>query len=71
MSDRVHSFTVALEAAVSEEEAKEIAAAIARLRGVVDVAPQVADGTFYVAKEQAKSDLRRSLMDVLWPRREP
>jgi hypothetical protein len=69
MSDRIHSFTVVLEDAIHEDSAREIAAAIGIIRGVVDVVPHVAEGEFYIAREQAKTDLRRQLAEVLFPRR--
>lgn len=71
MSNRIHSFTVVLESVIHEEDARQLAAAIGIMRGVADVVPHVADGAFYVAREQAKTELRRALSDVLWPRRQP
>lgn len=65
MSARVHSFTVVLENAIHEDSAREIAAAIGIIRGVASVVPHVADGGFYVAREQAATTLRATLHEAL------
>lgn len=65
MSDRHHSYTVVLEHVLKDEDSDEVIQAIKMVKGVADVVPHVADGGFYIAREQAKSDLRRKMWKVI------
>jgi len=69
MTDRIHSLTVVLEDAVREEGADALAAAIRMMRGVIEVAPNVANVDFYVARSQAAQRLRASVYEALTPQR--
>lgn len=66
MSNRHHSYTVVLERELKDEDSVEIIRAIKMIKGVADVVPHVADGSFYIAREQAKIDLRQHLRQQMW-----
>lgn len=65
MTDRFHSFTVVLKEPIREDDAEALMNAIRCLKGVIDVAGNVADANAYVAYSRARSELRDKLWDVL------
>jgi hypothetical protein len=69
VTDRLVAFTVTLERDVREDDAQAIVTAIRMVKGVSGVVPVVADAGFYVAREQARSDLAAKLFQVLHPKR--
>jgi len=68
VTDRANGFVVALEADMRVDDAEAIANAIRQLRGVIAVKPMVTDGGTCAAVEQARAELRKGLIDVLWPK---
>ncbi len=70
MTDRFHSLVVTLEQEIREDDLKEIINAIRMLRCVLDVTTtKVVDFDSHVAKEQARQELRKQMMDILWPKK--
>ena len=66
MTDRIRTLTVILDRDMRTDDADTIIAAVRALRGVEDVtAGPPTDG---FAREIAKSELRRELLDALMPR---
>lgn len=65
MSDRHVAYTVVLSCELKDEDSQRTLAAIRMLKGVLSVVPVVADANFYVARQQAKYELRRLLFDAL------
>lgn len=65
MSDRVHSFIVVLDRNFRADDAAATCAAIAQLRGVIDVVPNVADFQFAVAASRAKQAVREAVDEAL------
>lgn len=65
MSDKVVALTVTLEAAVHEDEAAAIVAAIHMIKGVASVVPAVADVTTYWAYDSARREMKRRLIALL------
>lgn len=67
MSNRHHSYTVVLDHELKDEDSEEVIQAIKMIKGVTQVVPHIADGGFYIAREQAKIDLRQQMWDLLHP----
>lgn len=65
MTDRFHSLTVVLETDLREDDAEAVMAAIAQLRGVIQVTGMVADPAAYMAEQRAKRDLRLKILELL------
>lgn len=63
MSDRYSNLIVVLESDMRHEDASQIMAAIARLRGVVSVKARIADS---ISECVASSRIRAELSDKLW-----
>lgn len=73
MTDRAKAIVVHLDddyrIGDGDSGADRIMDAIATLKGVAKVEPLVANVDDRLARERARMDLRRKLMDVLWPPR--
>lgn len=65
MTDRIHSLTVVLEREMRDDDVDGLAEAIRRLRNVCSVSLNVAELEHYAAKEQARRELTKKLLDVL------
>ncbi len=65
MTGRYCGFVVTLENELRDDDAEATIAAIKQLRGVVSVAPVVANYEHHMAKAQARSELVGQLWDVL------
>jgi len=65
MTDRYHSLTVALDDDLRVDDAQRLIDAIRQLRGVADVAGNVADVGDWVAERRAQQRLQMRLWDVL------
>lgn len=68
MTDMVHSLTVVLDATIREDDAQPIIDAIKQIRGVAAVAGNVADMMTYVAENKARSEIRRKIVELLYPK---
>lgn len=68
MADRHSGYLVTLAEDVREDDTA-LAAAIAQLKGVLQVVPVPADLRQHIANERARSELRSALSAVLWPPR--
>jgi hypothetical protein len=71
MTDRIHSLTVVLDANYRDDDVKALIAAIAQLRGVIDVSTHVADVTSHMAEKRARNELQDKIRDLLWPESKP
>lgn len=67
MSDRIYAFTVILDAEYQEESADNIRNAIGMIKGVSDVTEHIADPSSYFAKQTAMIEIRKKMIDVLYP----
>lgn len=65
MTDRIHSFTVALDQNIRDDDVQPIIDAIQMIKHVLSVTPHVADADAYMAESRAKTELRQKLWDVL------
>lgn len=66
MTDRIHSLTVSLEREIREDDCESIVNAIKAIRGVLCVKNEVADSSFYTARQQAKRDLQNRMRKILY-----
>lgn len=69
MSDSFHSLTVVLASDIKDEDCEPLISAIMQIRGVIGVAPIVADFNSHMAHERAKRELGDKLWEVLYPKR--
>jgi len=67
MTDRVAGFIVTLERDLREDDARVTAEAIRQFRGVLSVAPLLADPLLSIATERARSELTAKLFRVVQP----
>ena len=67
MSERYYALTVTLEQPINDEDAEGLIEAIKHLRGVLTVAPHVADVQTHWAQETARHELGAKLWAVLYP----
>ena len=65
MTDRHVGYTVVLGKEIRDDDAVPILTAIRQIRGVLKVTPQVASPEFYMAREQARGDLKKTLWAAL------
>jgi hypothetical protein len=65
MTDRLKGFTVALTTDIREDDAQAIADAIRQLRGVLDVAPILADSSDWINRQRIRAELSQKLFDIL------
>lgn len=71
MSDYHCGYVVILEDEIKDEYSKAVIDAIRQLRGVLDVQPVVANAEFHIAKEQARWDVQKQVMDVFRAKKNP
>ena len=71
MTDRFNTLTVVLEQPMRDDDAEHLIAAIKQIRGVLDVAGNVADPGEYMAVARARDDLGRKLLDIIYPKSSP
>lgn len=67
MTDRLYSLTVVLDKEYRDDDAEAILDAIRMIKGVAEVSGNVAEPAFYAAHAQARLELRKQLIDVLYP----
>ena len=65
LNDQYYALTVLLEEPIKDEDAEALINAIRQLRGVMDVQPLIADPMAVWAKESARRDLIRQMMNIL------
>lgn len=68
MTHRIHSFTVALDEDIREEDAEAIANAIRLMRGILSVECNVSDLGQFVAEARVRCELGDKLWAVLYPK---
>lgn len=67
MTDRYNALTVVLEQDTRDDDAQALIQAIAQLRGVLKVEPNVARVADFVGQERARHELGQKLLKVLYP----
>ncbi|SAK98462.1 hypothetical protein AWB80_07526 [Caballeronia pedi] len=67
MTDRIHSLTVVLDENMRADDAEQLINAIRMMRGVADVAGNIAEHSHYVAETRVRRDLSQKLWAVLHP----
>lgn len=65
MTDRVNTLTVALEQEMRIDDIEDILVSIRMIRGVLSVTPRIDIDDHWAARQQAKHELVRQLLDVL------
>jgi hypothetical protein len=70
MTDRLNTLTVALEKDIRVDDAQGLIDAILRMRGVLSVTGNVADGTAWMAEERARRELGEKLWQVIYPKKD-
>lgn len=65
MTDRFAGVYVTFDHDIRKDDAQGLINAIGQLRGVIDVAPHVADFDMHIAQERVRLELRVKLLDVL------
>lgn len=65
MTDRYHSFTVALKDDLRDDDASWLLTVLSGLPGVVAVTPNVVDLDSFVARERVRDEMRAALDIVL------
>ncbi len=65
MSNRISSFLVVMQSDLTEEQAKATLDAIAQIRGVIAVKPEVSDINTAISTERARYELQAKLWAVL------
>lgn len=65
MTDRAYALTVTLDGNYRTDDLEDLITAIKQLRGVADVAYNVADPLFYATQQRARADLSEKLWNVL------
>jgi hypothetical protein len=68
MGAKYCAFTVVLGQDVTLEDSREISRLLRMIKGVVEVCPVKADMPHYIAKAQAMAELRRQMLQMLYPR---
>ena len=68
MTDRYHTLTVVLEKEIRSDDAENLINAIKMIRGVLDVSGNVIDMEGYMAITVARDQMRKQIMDFLWPK---
>ena len=68
MTDRFNALTVVLEKNMRDDDAEALIAAIRQLRGVIQVAGNIASPSDYMAEERAKRELGEKLWRVIYPK---
>ncbi len=66
MTDRFNTLTVVLEKDIRDDDTEGLIEAIRRLRGVLNVAGNIADSNSWMAEERARYDLGQKLLEVLY-----
>lgn len=69
MTDRFNTLTVVLEKDMRDDDAEGLIEAIQRLRGVLSVTGNVANGNSWMAEERARHDLGQKLWEILYPKK--
>ena len=71
MTDRLCGFIVVLDKDLREDDAQEVLNALRMIKHVISVEPVGSDHVTHIARERALLDLRKKLIAVLYPEREP
>ena len=71
MTDRYSTLTVALEKDIRDDDAQALIHAIKMLRGVADVAGNVADVSQWLAETRVRRDLGEKVLAVMFPKPGP
>lgn len=67
MTDRIHSLTVLLESDWREDDVESIINSILMTKGVFKVEKHVTDPVAFMARERARQELRKQMIDILYP----
>ena len=62
MTDRIHSVTVALTKNIRIDDAQPILDAIGMIKGVLNVAPNIADSSDWVIRQRVESEIRSRIL---------
>jgi ACT domain-containing protein len=68
MTDRYKAFLVTLDSDLHSDDAEPTIAAIRQIKGVIDVAPVMAEiDKDYIARMRVREEIWESLRKLLWP----
>lgn len=70
MTDRHSGYIVVLDNNIREDAAQATLAAIAQIKGVLTVTPQVADAASMIAEARAENAVKERIINAIWPRKE-
>ncbi len=65
MTDRYNAFIVILERDLRDDDAQDTINAIKQIKGVLDVQPQVSNGSDIVTKMRLRTEIEQKLFSVL------
>jgi hypothetical protein len=65
MTDRYYALTVVLDREIREDDARLVMEAIAMIKGVAKVVPEVADPALYAALDRARREIREKIWKLL------
>jgi len=69
MTDRHHGYIVTLDHELRADDSEAIIQAIRMIKGVVDVAPVVADHETYMCEARVRQELGQKLFEILFPKK--
>ncbi len=65
MTDRYNAFIVILEKDIRDDDAQSTIDAIKQIKGVLDVQPQISNGSDIVTKLRLRTEIEQKLFSVL------
>ena len=68
MTDRINSLTIVLEKDVRDDDVEALISAVMQLRNVLSVEKNVTNVSDVVARQRARQELGKKLLDVLYPK---
>jgi hypothetical protein len=68
MTDRYNAFIVILEKDIREDDAESTIEAIKRIKGVLDVKPQINDIGDDIAQSRVRAEIGEKLMEIVYPK---
>lgn len=69
MTDRIHSITLILEKDVRVDDAERLLELCQQFKQVIEVVPNVSDGSSVMAEARARQELGQKIIDVIYPKR--
>lgn len=69
MTDRINALVVTFDEAIREDDAQRYIELFKVIRGVIDVRPVMRDMDAHIAREQARAELGKRVIEAVYPER--